>query len=170
MRTATLVAAVTFVFGAGATNAAASSVDKTFRSDFPAPGQQHTIRPEEPSWDFGDTDGHGSVQVDFTGVQPYVVNSSYQLQGKAPALCKAGGKESLEETIDIYRDGKKVLHDHHDHEPCDYFAHPGNPKMRIGMVNSSYVMKVKEVFRFESGNAVGTATVYATANFVIRSI
>jgi hypothetical protein len=42
--------------------------------------------------------------------------------------------------------------------------------MRIGMVNSSHVMKVKEVFRFESGNAVGTATVYATANFVIRSI
>jgi hypothetical protein len=60
--------------------------------------------------------------VDFAGVQPYVVNSSYQLQGKAPALCRASGKESLEETIDIFRDGKKVLHDHHDHEPCDYFA------------------------------------------------
>jgi hypothetical protein len=169
MRTA-LLAAVTLLSAAGVPNAAASSVDKTFRSDFPAPGQQHTLRPEEPSWDFGDTNGHGNVQVDFAGVQPHVVNSSYQLRGRALELCKATGKESLDETIDIYRDGKKVLHDHHDHEACDYFAHPGNPKMRIGVVNSSYVMKVKERFRFESGNAVGTATVYATANFVIRPI
>src|SRR5580698_7160170 len=111
MRRAMVVAAITWAAVTTATNAGASSTGNTLRADFPATGQQHTIRPEAPSWDFANSDGHGNLRVDFTGRQPYVVNPWYQLQGKALALCKRGGKDSLHETIDIYRDGKKVLHD-----------------------------------------------------------
>lgn len=85
-RRAMLVAAITCAAAAGMPNAVASPTDRTFRSDFPATGQQ-TIRPEEPSWDFNDSDGRGNVQVDFTGLQPYVVNTLYRLEGKALALC-----------------------------------------------------------------------------------
>jgi hypothetical protein len=132
--------------------------------EFPGPGEFQVITRANPSWIFGDENGTGSVQNNFS-TNPNTILLGYKMSARNIALC--AGAQTLNESITLYdARGRVVGHDSHVFEACDYQAHPAFwlPDPSAGR----YTMKVRNVFRVVVDGAHGTATLDATANFEIR--
>lgn len=139
------------------------SATPALAQEFPSPGVYHGITPQAPSWSFGDSNGSGSVQVDYS-TRPYNILLGYKMSPQNIALCDGG--QTLNETIDLVSRGRVVGHDNHTFEACDYQAHP---VFQVGEL-ANYEMKVLNTFRVTVNGAVGTATLRATANFAITLV
>ncbi|MEO6702795.1 MAG: hypothetical protein ABIP57_15060 [Jatrophihabitantaceae bacterium] len=129
-------------------------------SVFP-PSGSHGITPQAPYWGFSDGNGHGSAQVNYAR-SPYIINMGYQLSPSNIAICTG----NLNETLDLYQTGRKVLHDNHVNAGCSYFAHPSYAQGGL----YSYQMQMHFVFRVSVGGRTGTATVDAIVNFQVTLV
>lgn len=124
----------------------------------------HAFSPQAPSWAFGDSNGSGTIQINYS-TTPFRINTGYRLSATNVNLCH--GTHTLDETVDILGNGVVLAHDHHTLLPCDYLAHGSFP---VGNTSTNYVMKIHETFRFVLGNSTGTATLDAQAKFFITLV